>query len=313
MCNLIRNINKLAISGATSSLGVALIDECIKNKVSVLALVNPNSKNIARIPVHKSVKIEKCSLADISKFNVNDNKADAFIHLAWGNTHGNAERDMVSEHIENIKYSVDAVDLAERLGCKIFIGAGSQAEYGRTNEIITEMTECHPETPYGISKLCAGQMTRIACKSKGIEHIWTRILSSYGPKYIPDTVINYTIIELLKGRKPVLSAGEQIWDFIYSGDVANALFLLTKYGHDGEIYVIGSGHSEPLKNYLNIVRNIINPCLELGLGDRLYDDNAVMHLACDITKLKRDTGFEIKTSFKQGILKTIEWIKNNEI
>ena len=236
-----------------------------------------------------------------------DDTYDTFFHLAWGATHGDGERNKLQPQIDNIQYSLDAVSLAERFGCKVFIGAGSQAEYGRTNEILTETTATNPETPYGIAKLCAGQMTRILCREKGIRHIWPRILSSYGPRYLPNTVVNYTINELLKGQIPSLSGGEQIWDFIYSDDVARALYLLAEKGTDGEVYVIGSGHSEPLKNYLFRIRDIIDPKLKLGLGEKPYTPTTVMHLACDITKLKEDTGFKPMVDFEEGIKRTIAW------
>lgn len=309
------SISKIVITGATSSIGTALIDECIKQNIEVLAIVNPGSKNIKRITRHEHVQIVECAIDQYKNvFNEKiDTKYDAFIHLAWAATQGDAARNLMIPQVRNIEYALDAVELAERLGCKVFVGAGSQAEYGRTNDILTEKTVTRPETPYGMAKLCAGQMTRLACKQKGIRHIWPRILSAYGPNCQPQTVLNYTLTELLNGRKPSLSAGDQIWDFIYTGDVARALILLAEKGHDGEIYVIGSGVSRPLKEYLVDVKNIVekhmgNTKLELGLGEKEYNSTTVMHLACNIDKLRRDVGFELVTSFTEGIKKTIDWL-----
>lgn len=306
-------IRKIVVTGATSSLGTALIDLCVKNNIEVLAIANPGSKNIARINKSDNVIIKECSLEALATFAINNNDIqkdyDAFFHLAWAATAGDAARNMLMPQALNIQYSLDAVNLAEELGCKAFIGSGSQAEYGRTNKVLTEELEAKPETAYGMAKLCAGQMTRLMCKGKGIKHIWPRILSAYGPNCQPRTVINYTLTELLLGNVPSLSKGEQIWDFIYTGDVAKALLLLAEKGMDGEIYLIGSGEADKLSNYLSRARDVINPDLPLGLGEKEYGENTVMHLACDITKLKNDTGFEIETDFETGILSTIEWIK----
>lgn len=325
------DVKKVVITGATSSLGTALIDECIKQHIEVLAICNPHSRNMERITKHELVTIMECELSELSGFCPEEDGChkkdsdvysgcDAFIHLAWASTQGDAARNKLQPQAKNIQYALDAVDLAERLGCKVFVGAGSQAEYGRTNEILTEETPCHPETAYGMAKLCAGQMTKLSCKQKGIKHIWPRILSAYGPNCQPQTIINYTLTELLQGRRPSLSGGEQIWDFIYTGDVARALLLLAEKGHDGEVYVIGSGNARQLKEYLQDVREIVAEsmttsdvdsdyaCPELGMGDRPYGENTVMHLACDTCKLKQDTGFETETSFEEGIRKTILWI-----
>lgn len=318
-------IKSIVLTGATSSIGTALIDVCIENGIKVLALVNPGSKNVNRITKSPLVNIQECSLESLCNFDLlqepndkdfapgedinSDSCYDAFIHLAWAATAGDQQRNLLVPQVNNIKFALDAVELAYRLGCKAFVGSGSQAEYGRTDKILTEELIAKPETAYGMAKLCAGQMTRLACNQKGIRHIWPRILSAFGPKCQPQSVINYTITELLKGNVPMLSGGEQIWDFIYTKDVARALLLLADKGKDSEIYVIGSGKSDLLKNYLIKARDIINPDLDLGFGQKPYGTNAVMHLECDISKLKKDTGFELKYSFEEGIKKTIEWLK----
>lgn len=302
-------MKSMVITGATSSLGVALIDECIRNGVQVLALVRPHSSNLDRIPDADGVEVVECTLSDLAQFQEWGKKYDAFVHLAWESSADASSRSMIRPQLSNVSYSLDAVDLAERLGCKVFVGAGSQAEYGRTDQALTEETPVHPETPYGAAKLCACEMTRMACKEKGIRHVWPRILSSYGPKYLSHTVINYTINELLKGNKPSLTAGEQVWDFIYSDDVARALYLLAEKGKDGEVYVVGSGHAQLLRDYLLTIRDIIDPSLELGLGEKPYGKDAVMHLACDIAKIRNEVGFEPQISFEEGIHRTIAWNK----
>lgn len=95
--------------------------------------------------------------------------------------------------LQNIQYTLDAVELASRIGCKKFVGAGSQAEYGRVEGVLSASTPVFPENGYGIAKLCAGQMSRILCEQKQIEHIWTRILSIYGPYDGENTMIMSSI------------------------------------------------------------------------------------------------------------------------
>ena len=305
-------INSVVITGATSSIGCALIKKCIEKNIEVLALANRNSKHLEWIPRGKNVNILECGLDELESCitQLDSEKYDAFFHLAWASSRGDLARGKLLPQVDNIKYSLQAVDLAEKLGCKVFLGAGSQAEFGRTEAVLDENVSTNPETPYGIAKLAAGQMTRVSCMEKGIKHIWPRILSTYGPKYLPETVVNYTIIELLKGAIPRLTKGEQIWDFMYNEDAAEALLLLAKYGRDGETYVVGSGISRPLCEYIVMIRDSINKNLVLGLGDKPYAQNSVMHLSCNIEKLCRDTGFIPRTTFEVGISKTIDWIRN---
>lgn len=308
-------IKSVVVTGASSSIGTAIIDECIKENIRVLAIVKPDSVNFNRINRAENVTVLECSLEELNSIET-DEKYEAFIHLAWAATAGDAARNLLIPQSMNIRYALEAVDLAKKLGCSVFVGSGSQAEYGRTDEILTESTAPNPETAYGMAKLCAGQMTRLSCSQKGIRHIWPRILSAYGPKCQTQSVINYILNELINDRIPSLSGGDQVWDFIYTGDVARALLLLADKGHDGEVYVIGSGKQRLLKEYFVEAAEVVKEKLgkkeaSLGLGEKPYGPNTVMHLACNIDKLKKDVGFEINTDFSTGISNTIEWLLNS--
>lgn len=301
-------IDRIALTGATSTIGTAIVRECISNGIEVLALVNKNSLNISRIPYSQLITIIECSLQDMENLNTEGMTAEVFFHLAWGNTN-RLVRNEAEPQIENIKYSLDSVRLASRLGCEVYVGAGSQAEYGRVEGIIDEETAVHPETAYGIAKLCSGQMTRIECEKLGIRHIWPRIFSTYGPYTQDSTILNYTIRELLNKHRPSLTKCEQTWDFLYVDDAARALLLLAEKGRNGEIYCISSGRSDMLRHFIEIICTELKSSIEIGFGDLDYGENTVMHLAGDISKVRKETGFTPLVSFKEGIDKTIEWAK----
>ena len=301
-------IETIAVTGATGTIGVSLITQAIKRNIKVIAFVNSGSMNINRIPKSDLVRVIACSLADLKVLPTEGLSADVFFHLAWASTN-RAVRNNLSPQVDNIRYSLDSVDLAERLGCHSYIGAGSQAEYGRKSSPLNEETFPSPETAYGMAKLCSGQMTRLACKNKGMRHIWPRILSTYGPYTQDTTILNYTISCLLNGNKPSLTGCEQIWDFIYVDDAARALLLLAEKGTDGDVYCIGSGTSRMMKDYILEISNRIDPSIPVGFGDIPYNESTVMHLVGDIKKIKRDTGFEPQIPFSVGIEKTISWAR----
>ena len=82
---------------------------------------------------------------------------------------------------------------------------------------------------------------RVECQALGVAHIWTRILSVYGPHDGPATMISGTIRKLLHGEKPALTAGIQQWDYLYAADAAAAFYALAVSGQDGRVYPLGSG------------------------------------------------------------------------
>ncbi len=303
------NMEKAILTGATGAIGMALIQELIRNNVEMLVLCRKDSCRKNSIPVHPLITMKYCSLEQLETLeNDTGKKYDTFYHFAWDGTMGNSRNDMHLQN-RNVKYTLDAVCAAERFGCRTFIGAGSQAEYGRVEGILQAHTPVFPENGYGMAKLCAGQMSRILCEQKGMRHIWTRILSIYGPFDNPDTMIISTIGKLLQGQVPLLTKGEQKWDYLYSADAARAFFLLAEKGKSGKVYCIGSGTAYPLISYIELLRDSIDRNAALGIGKIPYGDKQVMFLCADISSLKEDTGFEPLYTFKEGIQATVEWYK----
>lgn len=295
-------MKRAIVTGPTGVIGSALIKKLISENVEVYTVIRASSKRKELIPKHKLVKVIECDLDNFDKlYTLIDTSCDVFFHLAWAGTDDPANRfDMYLQN-KNIKYSLDAVQAAIVLGCKVFIGAGSQAEYGVKSGIMTPNTFPEPISGYGMAKLCAGQMTRFMCKEAGIKHVWPRILSVYGIGDGKQTLISSAINSLLIGQRVSMTLGEQIWDYLFSDDAADALYSMAESGKDGAVYVLGSGMAMPLRRYIEIIKNIINPNTEIGFGDKPYFKDQVMHLEADITDLTKDTGWLPKTNFEDGV------------
>lgn len=303
-------IKRVIITGATGALGTALVKELIENNIEVLVICREGSKRNGNIPESPIVQKIYCDLDDLATLRNDTGKEyDVFYHFAWNGTINPYRNDMHLQN-QNVKYALDAVDCAKRFGCKKFVGAGSQAEYGRFEGILESSTPCFPENGYGIAKLCAGQMTREHAHQIGLEHVWVRILSLYGPNDGAQSMVMSTINKLLNGEIPQFTKGEQLWDYLYSGDAARAFYLLGDKGIDGKTYVLGSGQAKPLAEYIKIIRNAVNPGAEFVLGTIPYSPKQVMHLQADISVLKKDTGFEPVIDFEEGIKQIIMIIKN---
>lgn len=296
------------ITGATSMLGCALIEKCIKEKVPVFAVINPDSKRLDKVPENDLVRVIPCALEKMKELPalIPEKAVDGiFYHLAWASTSHKGRED-VRAQIDNISYTADAVEAAKELGCRRFLFAGSQAEYGLCDKPLTPDTPTFPETPYGIAKLAAGKLGGVLCEQNGMEHIRVRILSAYGPGDGERTLISSLIRSLKNGEHFSTTEGRQIWDFIYKDDVAEALFLLGGKGISGKVYPVGLGKGRPLREYIETVRDLLSPGTSVGFGEVPYREGQVMHLEADITELTKDTGFIPRVSFEEGIRKTAE-------
>lgn len=314
-----RDIRSIVMTGPTGAIGMAIIGECIKREIHLLLITRKDSLRNNRIPDSKYISI---LFADITEYDYLDiekktlGSFDAFIHLAWAGTIGNGRNDMDLQS-NNIKYTLSAVRLAKRLGCKIFLGAGSQAEYGRVEGFLNAQTPAFPENGYGMAKLCAGYMSKGLCEQMEMEHIWIRILSIYGPYDGEKTLISTAIRGFLKGEDTAFTAGGQKWDYLYSEDAAGMILDLLKKGKNGKTYCLGSGKGRALKDYIKDVYYAI--CEDtvdddkIGIGRLPYNDKQVMFLCADTEELKEDIGTLKLTPFSEGIRTTVEWYRQEGI
>ncbi len=294
-------MKRAIITGATGAIGTALLKEFIACGTEVLVLTRKDSARNGVIPVHPLIQVAYCGLEELCSLqNGTGRQYDAFYHFAWAGTFGDSRNDMILQ-TQNIRYALDALNAAARFGCKVFVGAGSQAEYGRVEGVLKPLTPAFPENGYGMAKLCAGQMTREAARKLGVRHIWARVLSVYGPNDGANSMISSTIRKMKAGETAQFTKGEQLWDYLYSGDAAQAFRLLGERGKDGKVYVLGSGNAIPLREYIMQIRNAIDPTLPIGLGMLPYAEKQVMHLCADIGELTEDTGWKPKVKFEDGI------------
>lgn len=234
-----------------------------------------------------------------------------FYHLGWGGTFGEQRNDAGMQQ-KNVEYTLDAVRLAKRLGCAHFIGAGSQAEYGRFEGRLTPDTRTLPENEYGRAKLAAGIRSAELCRELGLRHSWVRVLSVYGPFDGRNTMIMSVIRGLLSGERVSLTKGEQIWNYLYSGDAARALFMLgaSSLSVQSRTYCLAGEAEGELREYiLRLCRAAGADESLLGFGEIPYGSAQVMYLTADINRLWQDVGFVPETTFDDGIKKTIEWVR----
>lgn len=305
-------IRRAVVTGATSLIGSALVYCLIKAGITVYGVVRPSSKRMAMLENSPLLHLVPCDLYQIETLSKSISMpCDAFFHLAWLGTETRERRADILLQNENVHYSLLAVKAAQNLSCKVFIGAGSQAEYGKSDTPLRSDTPANPISAYGMAKLCAGQMTRLACKEAGMRHVWSRILSVYGYSGKNTTLIDSIIEQLLKGKRPSLTDGKQIWDFLYVSDAADALFCMAKKGRNGAIYVLGSGEALTLRTYIEQLRDVVAPGARLGFGEIPYYSDQAMCLSADLHELTHDTGWSPTISFPEGIRHLVKKIKQN--
>lgn len=292
-------MNKIIVTGATGCVGSAIVRRALAKGMEVTCIVHEGSKRLSNLPQDEKVKIVECNLSNYGALNLSG-KYDAFIHMAWEKTFG-ASRDDAEVQMRNIQYTLNACHLAKRCGCHVFVGAGSQAEYGIQTVDLSPELPVNPESGYGIAKFSAGKLSAMLCKSLGIRQNWVRILSVYGPNDGDNTLISYVLRELKAGRSPELTKCEQTWDYLYADDAADAILAIVEKGIDGKVYPLGSGKGRKLSEYIEDIRKFVNPAIEIKYGVKEYYPHQPIHLVANIRELNKDTNWMPVYSFLSGL------------
>lgn len=298
-------MENIVITGATSMIGISIIESCLKRDIKkIFAVVRPNTKNLYRLPKDERINVVECDASAYHTLpSLINEKCDVFFHIGWSVTGKERNKDVKGQSC-NITYTIDAVHAAKELGCLKFLGAGSQAEYGKLDiDMISPSTFPHHIScqPYGIAKYTAGILARKECDNLGLSCFWVRIFSVYGKYDLPTTMISNAIREMKAGKKMSFTEGKQRWDYLFSSDAGEAFYLIAEKSISSKTYCLGSGKARPLKEYITTIRDIVNPEAEIGLGEIPYTENTVMNICADISELTKDTGWKPKIPFEDGI------------
>ena len=253
-------MNRILVTGATSMIGVSLIETALENGTEVYAVVRKHTGRLDRLPASGNLHVIRAELDALSEL-MNPAKepgrkdmsiplpCDVLYHFAWGGT-SKTERDDPDIQERNIRYTLDAVRLARRLGCRLFVGAGSQAEYGPVDGRIGPDTRFAPVLSYGAAKYTAGILSRKLCDSLGILHAWGRIFSVYGRYDNSGTMLDYAIRQFSSGKTADFSSGLQHWDYLNERDAGRMFYRIGEKTKESRTYLIASGENRCLREYI---------------------------------------------------------------
>ncbi|WP_127534310.1 NAD-dependent epimerase/dehydratase family protein, partial [Paenibacillus kobensis] len=223
------------VTGAAGFIGAAVCRRLLALGWRVYAVVRPGSANRRLPEQHPSLHLIEGDLMRLPEWTGRLEEAvrrsgpiGAWLHLGWTGVAGAARNDAVQA--SNVEAVLESVRTAARLGCCCWIGAGSQAEYGRLEGRADEEAAEAPTTGYGRAKLAAGKAALAEAQHLGISGSWVRIFSVYGPDDNSVWLIPAMTRQLLAGESPALTPGGQRWDYLYVDDAADAFAALAERG-----------------------------------------------------------------------------------
>ncbi|MCG9767317.1 dTDP-glucose 4,6-dehydratase [Pseudoalteromonas piscicida] len=195
----------------------------------------------------------------------------------------------------------------------------SQFEHAAKLPLFTEKTAYAPSSPYSASKASSDHLVRAWLRTYGLPTIVTNCSNNYGPFHFPEKLIPLVILNALEGQSlPVYGKGDQIRDWLYVEDHAEALYTVVTEGRVGETYNIG-GHNE--KQNIDVVESICKLLDELVPKDSKYAEQITFvndrpghdrRYAIDSTKMQIELNWTPKETFESGLRKTVQWYLANQ-
>lgn len=293
-------MKKAVVTGACGFVGRALT-ECLRQKgVEVLAVGLSRHRERARFG--SGVVFGAADEMTESDWERMGEGAEVFYHLGWSGSAGEGRKDGLIQ-TENIRQALLSLRQAERLGCRKWIGAGSIAE---TEAQAAEEQGLPPAEAeiYGWAKRAAWALCRR--QSGNTAALWGRITNAYGEGEHSSRLICHALGEIAAGRKPVFTAGRQMYDFIHISDAAEAFFLLGEKGRPGQAYTIGSGQAKPLRQWIEL---LLEETGGEGAFSRPFAGPFLTAEDFEISHLREDTGFSCRVDFREGIRRAFRWQK----
>lgn len=273
------------ITGASSFIGIELCRYLSDNGHQVIAMSRRENEQLNDIALNGNLQVFYADMQNLMERAI-DLKADVFVHLAWaGALLGQRDNQELQEG--NISFSLECVKLSKRMGCQLYVDAGSQAEYGIVPGVITEETPCNPLSAYGKAKLEMYHQSRELTQELGLKYIHLRILSVYGENDHPNTLI-MSSLRKLKANEPIeMRSGGQKWNYVYVKDAARqvgelALHAMADDAFKCEVYNIASNDTRKLSEFVEVMKEITGSKSDLHFGG--YDPEKDVNLDPDMRK-----------------------------
>jgi len=295
------------VTGANGFVGCRFVDKLADFGVAVTALDLPGT--FSKPHSRENISFIEVDLRGSSPFLERITPgADVLFHLAWDGVQADL-RDDYHLQLQNLGASLNVLEFACQKKVKKVIMQGTISEYIGSGEPVTGQNWPSPIEAYGAAKHAAFVLCKTFAEQMGLHFIWVTATSLYGPGRDDNNILSYAIKTYLKGEKPSFTHLEQMWDYLYIDDFLTALYLIGLYGQAGKNYPVASGEARSLKEYITAIRDIIDPTLPLGVGEKPYKSSKAEHAVFVIEELVKDTGFRPEYSFENGITKMIEYFK----
>jgi len=328
---------KILITGGAGFIGSAVVRIAIRQGHSVLNIDKltyaANLNNLKTVSDNKNYQFLKTDICDEAsmKAAITKFRPEAIIHLA-AESHVDRSIDAPNTFIHTNIIGTFSLLQASRQYWETLSGGEKEnfrflhvstdevyGDLGFEDPAFEETTPYDPSSPYSASKAASDHLVRAWHRTYDLPVLITNCSNNYGPYQFPEKLIPVVILKALSGQPiPVYGTGENIRDWLYVDDHAEALLAVLNKGKIGSTYNIG-GNNE--RSNIDLVRTLCSILEDLDdvpgkleelitfVKDRPGHDR---RYAINATKIEAELGWTPNITFDDGFKKTIIWYIENE-
>jgi dTDP-glucose 4,6-dehydratase len=325
---------KLLVTGGAGFIGSAVVRLAVARGHEVVNLdaltYAACLENVASVSASPLYSFEQADIRDLPALEAifQKHQPDAVMHLA-AESHVDRSIDGPQAFIEtNVMGTYNMLQAARHYweGCgkpkafrfhhistdEVFGSLGATGQF-------TEETPYDPRSPYSASKASSDHLVRAWAETYGLPVVLTNCSNNYGPFHFPEKLIPVVILSALAGKPiPIYGKGENVRDWLYVEDHADALLLVLEKGAVGRSYNIG-GENE--RSNLELVQTICTILDALKPASAPYADliefvtdrpGHDLRYAIDPTRIREELGWRPSVTVEEGLEKTVRWYLENE-
>ncbi len=325
---------KVIVTGGAGFIGSAVVRQAVAQGHQVVNLdaltYAACLENVAMVAESSNYAFEHADIRDRAAVDkvFDRHQPDAVMHLA-AESHVDRSIDGPGDFIEtNITGTYNMLEAARAYWLAQDRPDGFRFHHISTDEVFgslgdegqfTEDTPYAPNSPYSASKAASDHLVRAWMETYGLPVVMTNCSNNYGPYHFPEKLIPVVILNALGGQPiPVYGKGENIRDWLYVEDHADALLTVLQKGKTGRSYNIGGENEARNIDLVNMICAILDekrPAAQPYADQITYVTDRPGHdlrYAIDPTRIATELGWRPSVTLQQGLEKTVQWYLDNE-
>jgi UDP-glucose 4-epimerase len=302
------------ITGAAGFIGSHLAERCLERGWRVIAVdaftdyydERLKRSNVVNALAHPSYDLVEGDLLDLDLANLFTGVSRVFHLAAQPGVRPSWDQFDLYTRL-NVTATQRLLEAARTASIERLVVASSSSVYGDPETLPThEDVPLRPVSPYGVTKVATEQLAQAYWHNFGVPAICLRYFSVYGPRQRPDMALSRLIYRVMTGKPfEVFGDGEQTRDFTFVADAVAGTLAASARGRPGAAYNIGGGSRRSMNGVLESLGSLLGHEIERVYRD--FQPGDARDTAADISRARRELGFEPSYDFQSGLESQLEW------